>query len=125
MQIRVIPGSSAAIYRQIADQVRRAVALGELAIGDPMPSVRALAKELVVNPNTVAKAYAELIRDGVLETQPGRGAFVAKRRSVYSKAERLRRLDEALETAVSAAVTLDFTSEEILARMRSKLEDLM
>lgn len=125
MQIRVIPGSSAAIYRQIADQVRRGVASGELAIGDAMPSVRALAKELVVNPNTVAKAYAELIRDGVLETQPGRGAFVAKRRSVYSKAERLRRLDEALETAVSAAVTLDFTSEEILARMRSKLEDLM
>jgi GntR family transcriptional regulator len=125
MQIRVIPGSSAAIYRQIADQVRRAVASGELAIGDAIPSVRALAKELVVNPNTVAKAYAELIRDGVLETQPGRGAFVAKRRNVYSKAERLRRLDEALETAVSAAVTLDFTRDEILARMRSKLEDLM
>ena len=125
MQIRVIPGSSAALYRQIADQVRRGVASGELAIGDALPSVRALAKELVVNPNTVAKAYAELIRDGVLETQPGRGAFVAKRRNVFSKAERLRRLDEALETAVSAAVTLDFTSEEILARMRSKLEDLM
>ena len=125
MQIRVIPGSNAAIYRQIADQVRRAVASGELAIGDAMPSVRALAKELVVNPNTVAKAYAELVRDGVLETQPGRGAFVAKRRNVFSKAERLRRLDEALETAVSAAVTLDFTSDEILARMRSKLEDLM
>ncbi len=125
MQIRVIPGSSAAIYRQIADQVRRAVVSGELEIGDAMPSVRALAKELVVNPNTVAKAYAELIRDGVLETQPGRGAFVAKRRNVFSKAERLRRLDDALETAVGAAVTLDFTSEEILARMRSKLEDLM
>jgi len=74
------------------------------------------------NPNTVAKAYAELVRDGVLETQPGRGAFVAKKRNVFTKAERVRRLDEALETAVSAAVMLDFSSEEILARMRSKLD---
>ncbi len=121
MQIRVIPGSSAAIYRQIADQIRRGIASGELAVGDGVPSVRALAKELVVNPNTVAKAYAELIRDGVLETQPGRGAFVAQRRDVYSKAERLRRLDEALDTAISASIALNFTGEEILARMQSKL----
>ncbi len=124
MQIRVIPGSSAAIYRQIADQIRRSVANGELAIGDPLPSVRQLAKELVVNPNTVAKAYAELVRDGVLETQAGRGAYVAKRRSVFSKAERLRRLDDALDTAISTAITLDFASDELIERMRLKLEKI-
>jgi len=117
----VIPGSSAAIYRQIADQVRWAVVSGELEIGDSVPSVRVLAKELVVNPNTVAKAYAELIRDGVLETQPGRGAFVAKRRNVYSKAERTRRLDEALNTAISAGLMLEFSSDQILSRMQAKL----
>lgn len=122
MQIRVIPGSGAAIYRQIADQVRRAVAAGELSVGDPLPSVRALAKELVVNPNTVAKAYAELVGDGVLETQPGRGAFVAERRNVYSQTERLRRLDEALETAINESIRLDFSSDEILERMRGKLD---
>lgn len=122
MQIRVIPGSGAAIYRQIADQVRRAVASGDLSVGDPLPSVRALAKELVVNPNTVAKAYAELNADGVLETQPGRGVFVAQRRSVYSEAERLRRLDEALETAINESIRLDFSSAEILDRMRAKLD---
>jgi GntR family transcriptional regulator len=121
VRIRVIPGSSAAIYRQIADQVRRAVVSGELEIGDSVPSVRVLAKELVVNPNTVAKAYAELIRDGVLETQPGRGAFVAKRRNVYSKAERTRRLDEALNTAISAGLMLEFSSDQILSRMQAKL----
>ena len=124
MQIRVLPGSSAAIYRQIADQIRRAVVAGELAVGDPLPSVRQLAKELIVNPNTVAKAYAELVRDGVLETQAGRGAFVAKRRSVFSKTERLRRLDQALDTAIGEAITLDFPSEEILERMRLKLQQL-
>ena len=124
MQIRVIPGSSAAIYRQIADQIRRGIASGELAVGDAVPSVRTLAKELVVNANTVAKAYAELIRDGVLETQAGKGAFVAARRDVYSKAERLRRLDDALEIAISASIALNFNGNEILARMQSKLNKM-
>lgn len=124
MQIRVVPGSDVAIYRQIADQVRRGVATGELSVGDSVPSVRALAKELVVNANTVAKAYAELVRDGVLETQAGRGAFVAKPRQVFSKAERVRRLDETLDTVVSAGVTLGFSSDEILARMQRKLKQL-
>jgi len=124
MQIRVIPGSSAAIYRQIADQIRRGIASGELAIGDAVPSVRTLAKELVVNANTVAKAYAELIRDGVLETQAGKGAFVASRRDVYSKTERLRRLDDALEIAISASIALNFSSDEILVRMQSKLNKM-
>ncbi|TWT75133.1 GntR family transcriptional regulator [Allorhodopirellula solitaria] len=124
MQIRVVPGSGAAIYRQIADQVQRAVAAGELAVGDPLPSVRALAKELVVNPNTVAKAYAELVADGVLETQPGRGVFVTERRAVYSQDERLRRLDEALETAVNESIRLDFSNAEILERMSVQLDKL-
>ena len=124
VQIRVVPGSSAAIYSQIADQIRRGIASGELSVGDAVPSVRALAKELVVNPNTVAKAYAELIRDGVLETQAGRGAFVAPRRDVYSKPERLRRLDQALELAISTSIALNFSGEEILARMQSRLEKL-
>ena len=124
MQIRVIPGSHAAIYRQIADQIRRAVVSGQLAVGDPLPSVRQLAKELVVNPNTVAKAYAELVRDGVLETQAGRGAFVAKRRDVFTKTERLRRLDAALDTLISEALTLGFDHQETLERLRLKLDRL-
>ena len=62
VQIRVVPGSSAAIYRQIADQIRRGIASGELSVGDAVPSVRALAKELVVNPNTVAKAARRLFQ---------------------------------------------------------------
>jgi len=124
MQIRVIPGSNAAIYRQIADQIRRAVVSGQLAVGDPLPSVRQLAKELVVNPNTVAKAYAELVRDGVLETQAGRGAYVAKRREVFTKTERLRRLDEAIDTVISEALTLGFDRQETLERLRLKLDQL-
>lgn len=124
MQIRITPGSSSAIFRQIVDQVQRAIATGDLAVGDPLPSVRALAKELVVNPNTVAKAYSELVREGVLQTQPGRGAFVAPRRDVYSQAERLRRLDDALDAAINSSIALNFSGDEIIQRLRCKLDTL-
>jgi len=80
IEIRVAPGGSRPIYRQIIDQVRQAVATEELAVGDALPSVRRLAEDLVVNHNTVAKAYAELVREGVLESQHGRGVFVANAR---------------------------------------------
>ena len=115
MQIHIITGSSSAIYRQIADQVRQGVVTGKLAVGDAMPSVRQLAKDLVINPNTVAKAYAELVRDGVLESQQGRGVFVAARRNVFSKAERNRRLDLALDTALSEALDIGFCARGDLA----------
>ena len=64
------------IYLQLIDQVKRGVALGSLASGEQLPTVKALALELTVNPNTVARAYRDLERDGVIETSPGRGSFV-------------------------------------------------
>ncbi len=124
MQIQIVPNSSIPIFRQIADQVRRLVATGKLQLGDPVPSVRQLAKDLVINPNTVAKAYADLTRDGVLEGQQGRGLFVAKRKSVYTKAERVRRLDEAIQRLIGEGLTLDFSSEEIVERVSLQLGKL-
>lgn len=125
MQIHIAAGSPQSIYRQISDQIRRLVATNKLAVGDAVPSVRQLAKDLVINPNTVAKAYAELVRDGVLESQQGRGYFVARRKSIFTKAERLRRLDEALDLAVSQTITLDFTPDEISERLQLRLEKLL
>ena len=74
-QITITTGAGTPIYRQIVDQVRLGVATGVLAPGGPMPSVRNLADRLVINANTVAKAYAELVRDGVLDSQQGLGFF--------------------------------------------------
>ena len=125
MQIHIAAGSPQSLYRQISDQIRRLVATNKLAVGDAVPSVRQLAKDLVINPNTVAKAYAELVRDGVLESQQGRGYFVARRKSIFTKSERLRRLDEALDLAVSQAITLDFTPDEISERLQLRLEKLL
>src|SRR5262245_63825386 len=90
-----------------------------------MPSVRNQADRLVINANTVAKAYAELVRDGVLESQQGLGFFVAnKKRQVYSRAERLRRLHRALDAFVHEAVFLDFTADDIREAVGEKLADL-
>src|SRR5262245_41194056 len=124
-QVNVTTGSGTPIYRQIVDQVRLGLATGALAPGDAMPSVRSLAERLVVNPNTVARAYADLVRDGVLESQQGRGVFVAsKKRQVYSRAERLRRMQLALDAFVHEAVFLDFTADEIRKAVDDKLSEL-
>jgi GntR family transcriptional regulator len=122
-RVQISTGSSVPIYRQIVDQVRSAVAGGELAVGDRLPGVRTLAERLLVNHNTVAKAYSDLVRDGVVEPRPGLGAFVAKRRPIYTKTERVRRLDAALETLVSEALLLDFTADEIHEALARKLEN--
>jgi GntR family transcriptional regulator len=121
----ITTGAGTPIYRQIVDQVRLGVATGALAPGDAMPSVRSLAERLVVNANTVARAYADLVRDGVLESHQGLGVFVAnKKRQVYSRSERLRRLQQALDAFVHEAVFLDFTAEEIRRAVDDKLADL-
>jgi GntR family transcriptional regulator len=123
--ITVTTGSGTPIYRQIVDQVRLAVATGALSPGDALPSVRSLAEQLVINFNTVARAYGELVRDGVLDSQQGRGVFVANtRRQVYSRAERRRRLQQALDTFVHEAVFLDFTADEIRNAVDEKLAEL-
>ena len=122
IRLRVATGSSLPIYRQIADQIRQAVLSETITLGDALPSVRALAKELVINPNTVAKAYAELTRDGFLESQQGRGVFVARRRQVFSKAERTRRLNAALDAFLSEALTVGCNADQICHAVRQRLD---
>lgn len=105
------PSSPVPIYAQIVAQVRGAVAGGELRAGDPLPSVRQLAAELRVNPNTVAQAYRELERDGVTYVQRGQGTFVsemeparrAEERAAAGRAAVERMLDEAYRLGLSAA----------------------
>jgi GntR family transcriptional regulator len=106
------------IYRQIVQHIRRAVSLGQLERGDQLPAVRVLAESLVVNPNTVARAYQELIRDGLLESRSGVGVFVAEAtRQVFSEAERNRRLDHAIEQVLYEALLLNFSLPEVHAAL--------
>jgi GntR family transcriptional regulator len=122
--INIATGTSTPIYRQIVEQVRLAVATGTLCPGQDMPSVRSQAERLKINPNTVVKAYGDLVRDGVLESRHGLGFFVAEKRQIYSKAERLRRLRHAVHAFIQEAVFLDFTAEDIRKAVDEKLTDL-
>lgn len=114
-RINVVTGTETPIYRQIIDQIRLAVATGDLSPGEALPTVRGLAEQLLVNANTVAKSYRELVREGVLESRQSRGCFVAPKRQIYTKAERMRRLRKAADAYVSEAISLDFTADEIHA----------
>jgi GntR family transcriptional regulator len=114
-------GSNTPIYKQITDQARLAVAAARLGAGDQLPSVRALAEERVVNPNTVARAYADLVREGLLEARAGRGVFITRKRKVYSRAEGWRRLEPLLDALIGEAMVLDFTREELRKAFEEKL----
>jgi GntR family transcriptional regulator len=117
--------SDVPIYRQIIQHIRRAVALGQLEVGEQLPAVRVLAESLVVNPNTVARAYQELIRDGVLESRSGIGVFVAEKvRQIFSTAEREHRLNHAVEQLLHEALLLDFSLPEIRAALEAQWKTL-
>ena len=123
-RIQITAGSASPIYRQVVDQIRQAAASGKIAVGEALPSVRALAGELLINPNTIAKAYSALVRDGVLESQQGRGYFVSERRDIFSRKERQRRFEEAMTPFLAEALTLGFTEQQILNEVGKRLQQL-
>jgi GntR family transcriptional regulator len=108
----VDPRSGVPIYLQLIEQVKRGVALGTLASGEQLPTVKALALELTVNPNTVARAYRDLERDGVIETSPGRGSFVRNNGTASSEL-RSDVAEPALDNAIRTAKGLGLDSNEV------------
>lgn len=123
MWFRVEPGRGVPIYVQLLEQIRRAVASGVMAPGEQLPSVRDLALQLSVNPNTVSRAYQELEREGVVQTLRGRGTFVTASASALSERERLSRLDEAVGRLLVEAFHLRCSPSEVLAAVRKKVRE--
>jgi GntR family transcriptional regulator len=120
MEFQVDPTTRVPIYRQLMDQIRLAVARGRLKPASRLPSVRVLSRELVVNPNTVARVYTELEREGVLNTRPGLGVFVAEPQAELSAARR-ERLTEIIDSFLTDAVHLGFSSDEVLAAVGKRI----
>ncbi len=120
-QINITTGGSSPIYRQIFDQIRLAVATGQLLTDEQLPSVRGQAERLVINPNTVARAYTELVQAGIARSHQGLGLFVNGKRTIYKKSERKRRLQPLLDAFVNEAIALDFTADQIMQEVRKKL----
>ncbi len=121
MEFQVDPTTRVPIYRQLMDQVRLAVARGRLRPGSRLPSVRVLSRELVVNPNTIARVYSELEREGVLNTRPGLGVFVAEPQADLSATARRQRLAEIIDSFLTDAVHLGFSEDEVLSAVAKRI----
>lgn len=113
MHFRIETTSRLPIYQQIVSQVREGVARGSLTAGERLPSVRELSKSLVVNPNTIARAYTELEREGTLLTRPGLGVFVAEPNHELTHEVRKRRLIEGIDHLLIEAVHLGFSDDTV------------
>ncbi len=110
--------SGVPVYRQIIDQVRGAMASGALVAGDQLPTVRQLAVDLAINPNTVVRAYRELELGGLLETHQGTGTFISVQKLKKASAERERQLAQIVNDAVSRAGAAGFTLDELIEELR-------
>ncbi len=110
--LRVDPAGGEPVFQQIVDHVKREIATGRLKAEDRLPSVRDLAKELVINPNTIARAYQALEAEGVTYSRRGAGTFIAASKPVMKGDERRRRFREAIEMALADAFHLGVSEEE-------------
>jgi len=118
---RIDPKSAIPIYRQITDGIRRGVAAGLLAPGERLPSVRDLAARLLVNPNTVAKVYRDLERDGLLRARRGQGTYIAASASSLAERERSRLIAEQLEQVATDVRAFGMPSESAVDLFRDIL----
>jgi GntR family transcriptional regulator len=110
--------SGVPVFRQIIDQVQAGIATGTLRYGDQLPTVRQVAVDLEINPNTVLRAYREMEIRGIVDTQQGMGTFIASRKIEQSKAERERALSQLVSEFVSRAGAGGFTLQELIDALR-------
>ena len=122
MQLHLSPRDGLPIYRQIVNQVKYLVAAGRLASGEELPPIRALAEQLVINPNTVARAYLELERGGLVTKRHGSGTYVSDGGSPLKRAERLKLITHRTDALLAEARHLEVELDELLdlIRQRSK-----
>ncbi len=109
-------------YRQIIERVKYGIVRGRLSPGDKLPTVRQLAAELSVNPNTVARAYREMEIEGVLDTQQGSGTFIANHRPELGEVETRRKLDQVLTEFLARAHGYGLTLDDVLEGLHERKE---
>src|SRR2546426_510001 len=120
MQLHLSPRDGLPIYRQIVNQVKYLVAAGRLGPGEELPPIRTLAEQLVINPNTVARAYLELERAGLVSKRQGSGTYLSDAGSPLKRAERLKLLAERADALVAEARHLEVELDEVLEIIRQR-----
>lgn len=124
MQLRISTGEGVPIYLQIANQVKHLVAAGRLAPGDEIPPIRALAQQLLVNPNTVARAYLELERGGVVVKRHGAGTYISDNGSPLARKERMKILSQRVDALLTEARHLEVAPEDLLKLIKDRHQSL-
>ena len=122
MQFRIDNTSERPVYQQIIDQIKHDIALGRLIKDEKLPTVRQLAKQLAINPNTIAKAYRQLEQEGIIVTKPGAGAFVANLDSNLSKSVRKKIVSEELERIAVEAFHMQVDRQTLLEWFENTVE---
>lgn len=120
--IQISPGSKQPIYKQIYDQISQAIARCELGAGEKLPPVRHLAAELVINPNTVARAYTQLEQAGLVGTRTGAGTFVIDPKLRSKDAVRINLLCERLDSIIAQAKILGLDRKECMDLLNNRIE---
>jgi GntR family transcriptional regulator len=115
--------SGVPVYRQLIDQVQSAIASGALSVGVQLPTVRQVAVDLAINPNTVLRAYREMEIRGLLDTEQGTGTFISDRKVEYSKDERGRKLAQLAGEFISRAGAAGFTLKQLIKSLRDMSPD--
>jgi GntR family transcriptional regulator len=120
MLFRPNPASGVPVYLQLIEQVKHAIDVGALRPGDQLPAIRRVAEDLVINPNTVAKAYRELEHEGVIELRQGSGAFVSENGRA-GRVARVRTAQPVLQAVLERLITAGLTPEEIRRLFEAEL----
>ena len=120
MLFRSNPSSGVPVYLQLIDQVKHAIDVGALSPGDQLPAIRRVAEDLVINPNTVAKAYRDLEHDGMIELRQGSGAFVTENGRA-GRVARVKAAQPVLQAAIDRLATSGLTADEIRRLFEAEL----
>jgi GntR family transcriptional regulator len=120
VQIHISPNDGVPIYLQIVNQVKYLVASGRLAPGEELPPIRVLAEKLLINPNTVARAYRELEIAGIVTKRRTAGTYVSDAGSPLARRERLRILTERADALLAEARQMDISTEEVIHLLRQR-----
>jgi len=121
MPIKIDPQAFVPIYEQVKSEIRRLAAIGVVRAHDPLPSIRELAAEALINPNTVARAYRELEQEGLIYTQKGRGSFLAARRAQDPDRVLEGHLNRKLDEAIADVRKFGLSGPEIRRRFETRL----
>jgi GntR family transcriptional regulator len=124
VQLHITTADGVPIYLQISNQVKYLVASGRLAPGDEIPPIRVLAHQLLVNPNTVARAYLELEREGVVVKRHGSGTYVSDNGSPLARKERLKILSQRVDTLLAEARHMEIAPDDLIKLIRDRQESL-